>query len=560
MTTRSLRGLAAAPGVAVGAAQVLAPPLVALPELPRAEDASIEAAAARDAVAAVAADLRARGASSTAVARDVLEALAALVEDPALGAEVDRRVEDGDPAAGAVWAAFEAFAAQLEAVGGAFAERAADLLDLRARIVARLLGLPDPSPVAGGDEPRVLVGEDLSPADTAGLDPARVVAIVTRGGGPTSHTAIVARSLGIPAVVACTGALEIPDGATLCVDGAAGEVLVTPSDEQIARARERARAQADRAARVTGAGRTADDHPVALMLNAGGPDDVRDLDDGCAGVGLLRTELLFLHRQTPPTVEEQRALYRRVLERLEGRVAVVRTLDAGSDKPLPFATQAGEANPALGVRGYRLDRILPDLLDNQLEAIRRAADGLDVQVRVMAPMISTVAEASAFVERTHAHGIPCAGVMVEVPGLALCAEELVEVVDFLSIGSNDLSQYALAACRTLGDLGDLLDPWQPGLLRLVAPVLAAAEERGVPAGVCGEAASDPELACVLVGMGVTSLSMSAAALPAVRAALRERTLDACRAATRAAVGASSAASALEAARGELAAAEAAALR
>jgi phosphoenolpyruvate-protein phosphotransferase (PTS system enzyme I) len=536
-----LIGLSAAPGVGVGSVRRLAPALTSLPELAPADDPGRESEAARTALAEVASDLRARGGSSTAVAGEVLDALAQLVEDPALDAEVQRRTEAGEPAAAATWAAFEAFADQLTQLGGAFAERAADLIDLRGRVAARLLGLDggSASPSESG-EPVVLTCDDLSPADAATLDVDSTAAIVTRRGGPTSHTAIVARSLGIPAVVGCTGALEIDEGVRVLVDGDQGQVLVSPSDEQVEAALDSVRDRATQAAAASGPGRTADGHPVALMVNAGGPADVADLDEGCAGVGLLRTELLFLNRSTAPGVDEQRRLYRAVLERLEGRAAVVRTLDAGADKPLPFATQDDEPNPALGVRGFRLDRVQPEVLDDQLEAISLAADGLDVELRVMAPMVATLTEAAAFVERARAHGIRRAGVMVEVPALALVAEDLVEIVDFVCLGTNDLSQYSLAADRTLGSLGDLLDPWQPGLLRLAAPILAAARRRDIPSSVCGEAASNEQLACVLVGLGATSLSMSPAALPAVRAALREHTLAACEAAAQAALAAGSA--------------------
>ena len=531
-----LRGTPAARGVAHAPAHVVAPALTALPDLPPPVDPAAEEAAAHAALNAVAADMRARGMTSTPVAREVLEALAALVEDPALSAEVDRRVAAREPAAAAAWGAFETFAGMLEALGGAFAERASDLLDLRRRVAARLLGLPDGDTDLGGDGgPVVLVAEDLAPADTATLDPRHVVALVTERGGPTSHTAIVARSLGIPAVVGVRDARALTPGTPLCVDGDRGEVLLEPPAEEVARRLDGARARRDAAARVRGPGRTADDVPISLLVNAGGPGDVAELDDGCAGVGLLRTELLFLHREDAPSVEEQRDLYRAVLERLEGRTAVVRTLDAGSDKPVPFLSAAAEANPALGVRGYRIDRIAPNVLDDQLRAIALAAEGLEVELRVMGPMISTVGEADAFVRRAHGHGLGSAGVMVEVPALALCADELMEVVDFISLGTNDLSQYGLAACRTLGELADLLDPWQPGLLRLMAMALGAAREHGVPAGVCGEAAGDELLACVLVGLGATSLSTSGAALPVVRAALANHTLASCEAAAAAAL-------------------------
>jgi phosphotransferase system enzyme I (PtsI) len=415
-----LQGLGASPGWAAAPARRLGGRLRALPPLPPAESPVEEAEAARDALAAVAGDLRTRAQAATEVGRDVLEALAALVEDPALAGEVERRIGAHEPAAAATWHAFEGFAAQLQAIGGAFAERADDLLDLRARVAGRLLGLPDTQLELNGT-PWMLVAEALAPADAAALDPS-VVGIVTETGSPTSHTAIVARSLGIPAVVACRGALgAIADGVLVAVDGDSGEVVVDPAPALIEQRRRRAEAAARAAAAITGEGRTADGHPVALLVNAAGPADVAALEDGCAGVGLLRTELLFLDRAHAPSVDEQASAYRAILERLEGRSATIRTLDAGSDKLLAFANDADEENPALGVRGLRVDRIHPELLDDQLAAIVAAADGLDVELKVMAPMVSTVAEAQAFVARARRHGIERAGVMVEVPALALCA-------------------------------------------------------------------------------------------------------------------------------------------
>jgi len=218
-----------------------------------------------------------------------------------------------------------------------------------------------------------------------------------------------------------------------------------------------------------------------------------------------------------------------------GRKVVVRTLDAGADKPLAFASQQAEPNPALGIRGLRLDGLLPALLDTQLEALARAAKDTGADVWVMAPMVSTPAEAAAFADRVHGHGLPIAGVMIEVPAAALCAAQILEQADFVSIGTNDLSQYTFAADRQAGPLAPLLDPWQPALLQLIALTAAAGRTAGKPVSVCGEAASDPLLAVVLAGLGVTSLSMAPPSLAEVRAALAGQTLARCEAAAAAAL-------------------------
>jgi phosphotransferase system enzyme I (PtsI) len=360
----------------------------------------------------------------------------------------------------------------------------------------------------------VLAADDLSPADTALLD-AGVLAIVTRRGGPTSHTAILARARGLPAVVGCAGILDVADGTTLSVDGATGEVRqVTSAEAESVRA-EGAAAKAAEAA-LTGPGRTADGHAVPLLLNVGGAPD---LTEDAEGVGLFRTEFLFLGRTAAPSVAEQEAAYRDLFEAAGDRKVVLRTLDAGADKPLPFLGLAEEENPALGVRGLRIARNQPAVLSEQLEAVARAAGATGADVWVMAPMVATAAEAEEFASLVHEAGLPSAGAMIEVPAAALKARSILAAVDFVSIGTNDLSQYTLAADRMNGELADLLDPWQPAVLELVATVAAAGTALGKPVGVCGEAASDPLLACVFVGMGITSLSMSAPSVPAVRAAL-----------------------------------------
>jgi phosphotransferase system enzyme I (PtsI) len=396
-------------------------------------------------------------------------------------------------------------------------------------------GIPDPG------HPFVLVAGDLSPADTATLDPAKVLAIVTERGGPTGHTAILAKQLGIPAVTACADAEGLTEGQAVLVDGANGEVIADPGEELIAGAERRREEQAERRARSHGPGKTADGVPVPLLVNVGGPGDLAttSLADS-EGVGLLRTEFLFLDRPTSPTFDEQLAAYRAVFDAFAGRRVVVRTLDVGADKPLAYLPQPEEPNPALGVRGLRLAQANPALLDDQLRAIAQAASHSEADVWVMAPMVATADEARAFAQAARGHGIGQVGVMIEVPSASLMAHRILEEVDFASIGTNDLAQYTFAADRLAGELADLLDPWQPALLQLIAHSAAAGAERKRPVGVCGEAASDPMLALVLVGLGVTSLSMAPACLADVRAALIERTLDECRALATAAVKASSA--------------------
>jgi phosphotransferase system enzyme I (PtsI) len=420
----------------------------------------------------------------------------------------------------------------LASAGPYLAERVADIDDLSNRAVAILLGVPMPGLPEPG-QPYVLVAEDLSPADTATLDPAVVLAIITERGGPTSHTAILAKSLGIPAVVACEGAAELKDGQTVLVDGTDGTVNVEPDAQTVRRALAEQEAQREASRSVSGPGRTADGQGVQLLVNIGGDKDLATASAADSeGVGLFRTEFLFLDRDSAPTRDEQREVYRRVFEAFAGRKVVVRTLDAGADKPLPFVTMPDEPNPALGVRGLRTSRQHPELLEDQLAAIADAAagsgSGSGTQVWVMAPMVATPSEAANFATLTHGYGLPVAGVMVEVPAAAIRARHVVQGCDFLSLGTNDLSQYTYAADRMAGALADLLDAWQPALLELVGMAAQAGRESGKPVGVCGEAASDPLLALVLVGLGVTSLSMAPVSVPAVRAALAQHTMAECR--------------------------------
>ncbi len=539
-----LVGLGVSPGLAAGPAFRMAR-RPRLPEPVPVLDADKEVAAAARALQKVATDLRDHAAATRlSAASEIVAAQAMMAEDLVLLDEIGVRVRSGLDAVHAIDAALADQRRQMEGAGGYHAERAADVDDIRHRAVAALRGLAAPGVPRPGF-PFVLVAEDLAPVDTATLDTDLVLALVTERGGPTSHTAILARALGLPAVVSCPDVMAVDDGTHVRVDGTTGEVHVGVDAEADRGAHAGASAQAathahrpgtTRTAQQatalgsgrSGPGHTADGHPVQLLLNIGSAKDLRgDIAAAAEGVGLFRTELGFLNRRHAPTADEQRDAYLAVFRAAGSRKVVVRTLDAGADKPLPFLNLPDEPNPALGVRGFRTARLHPEVLDTQLGAIADAAAASDADVWVMAPMVATPREAAAFAAAARSHGLAVAGVMVEVPAAALQAARMLDTVDFLSIGTNDLGQYTLAADRQNGHLADLLSPWQPALLGLVADCATAGAASGKPVGVCGEAAADPLLAAVLVGLGVTSLSMSGRAIAAVRDALAAHTLQQC---------------------------------
>ncbi|MET7419795.1 phosphoenolpyruvate--protein phosphotransferase [Dactylosporangium sp. NPDC005555] len=518
-----LHGIGVSPGRAAGPVHRLAPP-PPLPPAPPVIDIAVERARARTAVAAVVADLTRRAdTAADATAAEVLRAQVLMADDEMLLEAVDAAIDGGAAAPHAFAAALAEHRAAFEAAGGYLAERVSDLDDLRDRLVASCQGLPMPGVPSPG-HPFILVARDLAPADTAGLDPAVVLGLITAEGGPTSHTAILARTLGIPAVVRCAPVLDIPDGVQVSLDGSTGAVAVGLSDLSVRSVNEAQRALLERRSTSTGPGATSDGRPVALLANIG---SARDLAPGVEGVGLFRTELLYLDRTEPPSFDEQVAAYQEVFAALPGCKVVVRTLDAGADKPLPFLRLTDEPNPALGIRGLRVARTMPSVLDTQLSAIAAAAAATSADVWVMAPMVATAAEASSFAAACRAAGLRTTGVMIEVPAAALRAGTVLRDVDFLSIGTNDLSQYTFAADRMCGDLAELLDPWQPALISLIAACATAGREAGKPVGVCGESAADPDFALVLVGLGITSLSMAARSIPAVREALAAHTYDEC---------------------------------
>ncbi|NUT70474.1 phosphoenolpyruvate--protein phosphotransferase [Pseudarthrobacter sp. C4D7] len=522
-------GVGVSPGRVIGTIRQMPKPISEPPageQLAPDTTAEEATAALKAASQAVHDELKDRAAHATGDGKAVLEATALMAKDTMLIKGAAKLVARGVSAERAIWESGSSVSEMLHNLGGYMAERATDVLDVRARIVAALRGVPAPG-IPASTTPFVLVAEDLAPADTATLDPNKVLALVTAGGGPQSHTAIIARSLGLPAVVAAVGVDELPDGTEVYVDGAAGSITADP-DQTLRATAEAWAATASLLAEFTGTGATADGHQVPLLANVGGGKDAEAAARlGAQGVGLFRTEFCFLERDTEPSVEEQAAAYKSVFDAFPGKKVVLRTLDAGADKPLPFLTDSTEPNPALGVRGYRTDFTTPGVLDRQLEAIALAQQQSEADVWVMAPMISTAEEAARFASMCADAGIKTPGVMVEVPSAALTAEAILREVEFASLGTNDLTQYAMAADRQLGPLANLNTPWQPAVLRLVGLTVegSRAEGHSKPVGVCGEAAADPALAVVLTGLGVTTLSMTARSLAAVAAVLKTVTLS-----------------------------------
>ncbi|WP_437727334.1 phosphoenolpyruvate--protein phosphotransferase [Sorangium sp. So ce861] len=516
-----------APGVALG-------PLVrlvrVLPDIPETtiDDPAAEAARLRRALEIAAQDL-----GNALRGSDILEAHQALLCDPALVDEALSRIDR--ERCNAAWAfrlAIEAAAAIYRQLEDPYLRaREADVHDVGDAVVRALLGGAAATLPEG--PPAVVVVDDLTPSEAARLDAERVLGVIDRRGGPTSHAAILLRAAGIPAVAGAAALVPDAGGARAGLDGATGEVWLDPDPETAAEI-ERRRAVLRASRRPPGARdgrlRLACGREVELWANVAGPADARAAREaGALGVGLLRTEMLFLGRVDEPGEAEQAELLAEIFAAFAGAPIVVRTLDAGGDKALPYLELDAETNPSLGVRGVRLSLSRPAMLEAQLRAILVAGRGHDV--RVLIPMVSTAAEVVAVraaLERAHealeAAGLPhlwpvATGIMVEVPSAALMAERLARQADFFSIGTNDLTQHTLAAERGHPRLHALSDPAHPAVLRLVRAVVEAGHAAGRPVSVCGEAAGDPGVAPLLVGLGITRLSMCASAFDAVEDAL-----------------------------------------
>jgi phosphotransferase system enzyme I (PtsI) len=542
-----LHGVGVGRGVAVGPVLTMPEPLPEPAEQKHGGDAAAEKAAVDAAVVAAAAELQERAGRADGAGREVIEAAIQMAQDPMLADDVSARIDAGTTGERAVFEAFRGFQEQLVALGGYMAERAADLGDVSQRIIAQLRGVPVPG-VPESDAPFVLLARDLAPADTALLDLNKVLGLITRDGGPTSHTAILARSKSIPAIVGVGADAAISEGTRVILDAASGVVTVDPTDKAVADAEKRIAERAAQAAAPITDGALADGTKVPLLANLGSPKDAAGaVELGAEGVGLFRTEFLFLDAQTAPTVEDQQAQYTELLTHFPGKKVVVRALDAGADKPLSFLNDAHEENPALGLRGLRALRAKIQILHDQLQALKNAQDVTEADLWVMAPMVADAEETQFFVQYGKDLGLKTVGVMAEVPSLAVVADQVAELSDFVSIGTNDLTQYTLAADRMLGTVAAYQDPWHPAVLRLVKMLGDAGAKAKKPVGICGEAAADPQLAVVLVGLGATTLSMTPAALADVRAELATVTMKQAKAKAKAALAASTAAGAREAA-------------
>ncbi|MGH8415939.1 MAG: phosphoenolpyruvate--protein phosphotransferase [Pseudomonas sp.] len=523
-----IQAVPAAPGIAIGPAHVHVLPVFDYALMGESHDA--EHQRLHSALAQVRDDIDGLIQRSTAKAiREIFITHQEMLDDPELLDEVVLRLKQGESAA-AAWAhVIDTAARQQEQLEDALlAERAADLRDIGRRVLAQICGVDD---LVEPQEPYILVMDEVGPSDVARLDPVRVAGILTARGGATAHSAIVARALGIPALVGAGDAvLLIKSGTVLLIDGQRGRLDVAPDEPTLQRAlldrdtREH-RLKAAAALRMEPA-ITRDGHAVEVFANigdsAGTPAAV---EQGAEGIGLLRTELLFMAHSSGPDETTQEAEYRRVLDDLQGRPLVVRTLDVGGDKPLPYWPIDKEENPFLGVRGIRLTLQRPDVMESQLRALLRAADNRPL--RIMFPMVGTVEEwrlARDMTERLRAQ-IPVAdlqlGIMIEVPSAALLAPVLAKEVDFFSIGTNDLTQYTLAIDRGHPTLSAQADGLHPAVLQLIDITVRAAHAHGKWVGVCGELAADPLAVPVLVGLGVDELSVAARSVGEVKACVRE---------------------------------------
>ena len=380
----------------------------------------------------------------------------------------------------------------------------------------------------------VLFADDLSPADTAALNVDLFVGLVTELGGPTSHTAIIARQLNVPCIVAAGSQIHnVVAGTPVLVDGSLGTISLGADPETAVQAEQESKMQAERVAQWRGPAKTKDGHHVQLLANVqdGKAARIAATESQAEGIGLFRTELCFLSATTEPSVKEQAEVYKKVLEQFPNSKVVVRSLDAGSDKPVAFASMADEMNPALGVRGLRVARANEALLTRQLDAIAKAASELGrteetAPTWVMAPMVATAREAQWFAGLCGDRGLT-AGAMIEVPAASLMADKIMPHLRFVSIGTNDLTQYTMAADRMSPQLAYLTDPWQPAVLRLIDHTCKEGKKFNTAVGVCGEAAADPLLACVLTGLGVNSLSAASTAIAGVGAQLAAVDLETC---------------------------------
>lgn len=537
-------GIPASPGIAIG------PVLQYRPQLPEVqtravEDVEGEWARLETAVSIATREIQLLHKQSVqqmgALEADIFEAHLLIVQDPDVLDHVKkllfaRRIN----AEAAWWQVISATAQQYREMDDPYMQaRSADVLDVGQRVLGQMMGLSRPS--LDFKEPVILVAADLAPSDTARMDPSRVLGICTELGGGTSHTAILARALGIPAVVGVGAELAaLANGQMLAIDGSTGRIWPDPDYETLADLQAQQQVWLAEQLYAKEVGRqpaiTLDGHQVEIVANIGGPHDTAvALDYGAEGVGLFRTEFLFLERDEAPSEEEQAIAYGLAVKAMGERPLIIRTLDIGGDKPLPYLKTPREENPFLGWRGIRFCLDYPEIFKPQLRAILRAsapADGGQANVKIMFPMISSLPELLAAKEilaevreELHQAGIPFdpnmeMGVMIEVPAAVTIGDKLAAEVDFFSIGTNDLTQYVMAADRGNTKVANLANALQPAVLRLVQQTVQTGHAAGIWVGMCGELAGNPLAAPLLVGMGLDELSMSAPSIPAVKEAIR----------------------------------------
>jgi phosphoenolpyruvate-protein phosphotransferase (PTS system enzyme I) len=542
---QTLRGIAVSPGVAIGPPQVIDPRGLRLPPRAIAAEAVEEELRRLDRglelarVEAEAAELEARERIGPQYA-DILAAHARMITDPTLRRDARSRIEDEKIAAEhAVSEVLEGYASRLARLADShLAARAADVRDIQQRILGQLLGEVRSAVVEDQGGPTLILAHDLSPSETAGLDPQRVLGFATEAGGRASHTAIVAAALEIPAVVGLGNLLDLAPGSRMAIiDGDEGLVVLDPDEPTLERYR---RAAAERTARFQGlAGLanlpavTLDGVGVGLWGNIEFPGEVAAcLERGAAGVGLYRTEFLYLNADRAPTEEEQFAAYAAVVRSLKGRPVTIRTLDLGADKMAAYhpGTGSGGRESVLGLRSLRLSLRSPALFRTQLRAILRASTLGDV--RVLFPLVSTLGEfrqaravLNDVASELNAEGVAVradlpVGVMVEVPAAAVMADMFAKEVDFFSIGTNDLTQYTLAVDRTDETVAELYSAADPAVLRLIGMVVAAAAPRNIEVVVCGTMGGEPLYAMLLMGLGLRNLSMPPHQLPEIKRVIR----------------------------------------
>jgi phosphocarrier protein FPr/phosphocarrier protein len=535
---RLLEGICGAPGLAVGTAVRIVRTEIEVAEA--GEGIEPELAHLRRALDATVDELRGTIAAQGPAAGQQAEILAAhlsFVEDPDLQNAADALIRDGKSAAFAWKATVDRQVAALRALGNpVLAERASDLEDIRHRVLLILTGRTETIRELPADA--VVFADDLLPSQFGDLDLSRVVALCLARGGPTAHVSILAAARGLPTVVAIgPDALAVADGESVVVDADAGRVEIAPRADEIAATRaaaqkRRARAAADRAATHAEA-RMSDGTRIEVFANLGGPADVAvALENGAEGCGLLRSEFLFLDRTTAPTEDEQFLRYQGVATALDGRPLIIRTLDAGADKDVPYVGLPKEENPALGLRGIRIGLIRPELLATQIRAILRVEPF--GRARLLLPMVATLDDlrmVRGIVEREakalgRVEPIEL-GIMIEVPSAALVSAHFAAEADFFSIGTNDLTQYTLAMDRTDARLARQLDQFHPAVLRLIAHAVEGARRYDRPVGVCGSLASFPVAAPLLIGLGVTELSVTPGAIAEIKSVVRGLTMDTC---------------------------------